>query len=103
MSRRDKLLAMLEQTPSDPFLRYAVAMEDAKHGDLAAAITRLQDLQSSVPEYVPTYLQLAQRLVEADRTPEAAPVLLRGIEAARRSGDDHAEGELRGMLQQVSE
>jgi hypothetical protein len=35
---------------------------------------------------------------QADR---AKPVLTRGIEMARRAGDTHAEGEMRGLLEQL--
>ncbi|MBS0263870.1 MAG: hypothetical protein JSS02_18170 [Planctomycetes bacterium] len=101
MTRREKLEKLLADTPGDPFLIYALALEVAKAGDPHTAITRLTDLAASHPDYVPTYFQLAQLQVGQGLTADARPVLLRGVEMARRAGDSHAEGELRGFLDQL--
>jgi predicted Zn-dependent protease len=101
MTRREKLEAMLAEAPRDPFLRYALALSHSSEGNAAEARQRLAALLEDDPHYVPAYLQLAQLIVETGQTDQAKPVLLRGIEAARRSGDAHAEGELRGLLDQL--
>jgi predicted Zn-dependent protease len=102
MTRREKLEKMLAETPSDPFLRYAVALELAKEGNPLEGISRLKVLLETSPNYVPTYFQLAQMQVDQGLTEEAKSVLLRGIESARRAGDAHAEGEMRGFLDQLA-
>ncbi len=101
MSRREKLEAMLAQSPNDTFLRYALAMACVSEGNPSAAREGLQDLIASDPQYVPAYFQLAQLQVGRGEAEAAKPVLMRGIEMARRAGDAHAEGEMRGLLEQL--
>ncbi len=101
MTRREKLETMLAAAPDDPFLRYALALALASEGDAAGAIVRLQEMLQSSPDYVPAYFQLAQLHVGLGQADEAKPVLTRGIEMARRAGDSHAEGEMRGFLEQL--
>jgi Tfp pilus assembly protein PilF len=101
MNRREKLEAMLVQSPDDTFLRYALALAFAAEGDSSAARERLASLLESDPHYVPAYFQLAQMQVAQGEADRAKPVLARGIEMARRAGDSHAEGEMRGLLDQL--
>jgi predicted Zn-dependent protease len=102
MTRREKLEAMLAESPDDPFLRYALALAYASEGNPAEAARRLTELIEKDAQYVPAYLQLAQLHAELAQTELAKAVLARGIEAARRAGDAHAEGEMRGFLEQLS-
>ncbi len=101
MNRREKLEVMLAQAPGDTFLRYALALAWLSEGNPSAARTALEALLESDPQYVPTYFQLAQLQVSQGAPDRAKTVLVRGIEAARRAGDDHAEGEMRGLLEQL--
>jgi Tfp pilus assembly protein PilF len=101
MNRREKLEALLAQTPDDVFLRYALALAWVSEGNPSAARQGLEALIASDPQYVPAYFQLAQLQVGQGEAAHAKPVLTRGIEAARRAGDAHAEGEMRGLLEQL--
>jgi thioredoxin-like negative regulator of GroEL len=102
MSRRQKLEAMLADSPDDTFLQYALAMQCAADGDDPGAAERMAALLENDPHYVPAYFQLAQIVVRSGETDRARQLLTRGIEAARRAGDDHAEGEMRGFLEQLT-
>jgi thioredoxin-like negative regulator of GroEL len=101
MTRREKLETMLAEAPDDPFLRYALALAYASEGNPSEAARRLGELIEWNAQYVPAYLQLAQLHAELDQADLAKPVLARGIEAARRAGDAHAEGEMQGFLEQL--
>ncbi len=92
---------MLAQSPKDTFLRYALALACAAEGNPSAACERLEALLEDDAQYVPAYFQLAQFQMQSGANDQAKPVLVRGIEMARRSGDAHAEGELRGLLEQL--
>ena len=96
--RLQQLQQMLADEPADPFLRYALAMEQCSLGDNQAAAGTFMELVKTTPDYVPTYLMLAQTLQKLGREPEAAQVLKQGISAAEKSGDLHAAGELQGLL-----
>lgn len=101
MSRLARLQAMLEAEPDDVFLQYAVAKQYESEGDDGAAMSRYALLAANHPDYVPTYLQWAQLLIKAAEEPAAAQVLKRGVEQARRAGDDHAMGEMSALLDQL--
>jgi Tfp pilus assembly protein PilF len=101
MSRREKLEAMLAQSPDDTFLRYALALAWLSEGNPSAARSGLEALLESDPHYAPAYFQLAQLQVGQGESDRAKTVLVRGIEAARRAGDAHAESEMRGLLEQL--
>ncbi len=98
ISRRERTEQMLAETPGDPFLRYVLAMEWSKEGELEKALELFRGLMADSPPYVPAFLMAAQRLHAADRIAEARAVLRDGIEAARRAGDSHADAEMGDLL-----
>lgn len=98
MSRRNQLEAMLAEDPNDPFLHYALAMEEKSVGDSAAALVRLTEIETRFPDLVAAYFQRGQILSAAGENEAAQDVLLRGIAVARRVGDLHAAGEMQGLL-----
>jgi predicted Zn-dependent protease len=102
MNRRQKLEALLAESPEDSFLHYALAMQCAADGDDPAAIARMTALLDLDPHYVPAYFQLAQIVVRGGEADRARQLLTQGIEVARRAGDDHAEAEMRDFLGQIA-
>jgi tetratricopeptide (TPR) repeat protein len=101
-TRREQIEAMLTADPQDEFLRYALAMECASAGDDAAAAQQFETLLADRPNYVPAYFQCGQVLLRLGRTEEAARVLRAGIPIARQAGDEHAAGELEGLLMSIA-
>lgn len=98
MSRRDQLQAMLAEDPNDPFLHYALAMEEKSAGDSSAALARLTEIETRFPDLVAAYFQRGQILSAAGEAEAAQEILHRGIAVARRVGDLHAAGEMQGLL-----
>lgn len=97
--RMDRIEALLTDDPDDAFLRYGLAMEYASAGDDATAARHLLDLTAAPGDpYVPAFLMAGQVLYRLGRVPEACDVLRKGIDAARRCGNDHARGEMEGLL-----
>lgn len=99
MSRRERLEAMLVEEPDDPFLHYALAMEDKSAGNSAAALARLTEMEARFPDHVAAYFQRGQILSAEGESEAAAEVLRRGIAVARKVGDLHAAGEMQGLLE----
>jgi thioredoxin-like negative regulator of GroEL len=97
-TRKQQLEEMLAEDPGDPFLRYGLAMEHVSAGDLEAAVRCFRELVAASPAYVPAYLQAGQVLTRLGRVEEAKEVFRQGIAAAARQGDQHAQGEMEGML-----
>ena len=103
MSRREKLEELLAKDPDDPFLHYALANEDINDGDNDAGIKRLLGLIDRSPDYVAAYFRMGQVYASLDRTGAARDSLKSGIEMARRTGDEHAVGEMSELLQTLPE
>ena len=99
MSRLAKLEELLQQDPNDPFLNYAIAKELLSSGETEPGLARLKDVIESHPDYVPAYFQRGQSLHEDGQTDQAREVIEAGIEVAARTGDQHAEMEMRGFLE----
>lgn len=88
--------------PQDAFARYGLAMECAKQGDSDAAVDNFEKLLTENPNYVAGYFQYGQLLARLARTADAKRTLSNGIEAARRTGDQHAGSEMEAALAQLS-
>ena len=97
-TRREKIEAMLAQEPGDVFLRYSLAMELEKANENARSLQMLSELAAESPPYVPAYFMAAQQHAKLGQIAESRTVLREGIEAARRSGDAHAAGEMSEFL-----
>ena len=99
MSRRTQLEKMLKADPDDVFLQYALAMQCVAEGDTSAGLERLQQVIDRDPDYVAAYFQQGQLLAQQGDIDAAKPVITRGIQVARKVGDNHAEAEMTGFLE----
>jgi predicted Zn-dependent protease len=97
-SRKEQIEELLAQDPSDPFLRYGLAMEYVSAGDDESAVRSLRELAAASPNYVPAYQQLGQALVRLGRPADARAAFEKGIAAATADGNAHAAEEMRGFL-----
>lgn len=100
-SRRVALEEFLAANPKDAFARYGLAMECASQDDAQAAIENFEKLLAENPNYVAGYFQYGQLLARLSRTADARRTFGHGIEAARRSGDQHASSEMEAALAQL--
>lgn len=96
MSRLEQLHRLLEKSPSDPFLTYGIALEHKKLVELDQAVAWLDRTIQIDPNYCYAYYQKGQILEQLGRIGDARSAYQSGIEAARRVGDAHAEGEIAG-------
>jgi thioredoxin-like negative regulator of GroEL len=99
--RLKQIQAWLADSPDDLELRYALAMEYRSVGDDERTAEQLKSLIADKPDYIASYLMLAQTLVKLIRDDEAKDVLRTGIAAAKRAGHEHAMGEMQGMLESL--
>ena len=98
MDRIATFRRFIEQRPTDPFPRYGLAMELRGQDRIAEAVTTFDELVSTCPDYVPTYLMFGTTLAKAGDKPRARTVMETGCEVAQRKGDRHALGELESAL-----
>jgi hypothetical protein len=95
------LRSFIAQRPSDPFPRYALALEHKNAGQLEEAWDTFRMLMDAHRDYVPAYLHAGHTLVALGRLPEARTVFDSGVEASRRCGDGHARSELEAALAEL--
>ena len=94
-----QLELFLHETPDDPFLLYALALEYLRVNPEKAAglFTRLLD---EFPDYLPTYYQAAGFAAARGETENAASIYLRGIALAQLQKDPLALRELQTAYNQ---
>ncbi|HZZ73701.1 MAG TPA: hypothetical protein VFE24_15730 [Pirellulales bacterium] len=97
-SRREKIEAMLVDDPTDPFLRFSLAMELEKEGRHEESLAQHAALGQETTPYVPSFFMAAQQLARLGRIEEARERLRAGIEIARQQGNAHAAGEMGEFL-----
>jgi tetratricopeptide (TPR) repeat protein len=92
------LKEILAQNPSDALARYGLAMEYSNSGQVEDALREFGALLAANPDYTAGYFMAAQMLARAGREEEARKLLRHGIAAAQRTGNQHAQSEMEGML-----
>ncbi len=97
-SRLETLQEMLAGNPDDAFVRYGIAQEFVKAGDLARALAAFEELRARDPGYVATYYHLGQAYQKLGRVADARRTYQEGIEVAERKGDRHSRSELCDVL-----
>lgn len=103
MNRREKIEAMLRDEPGDMFLRYALAMEMEKEGELESALAIHWELTQAAQPNIASFFRSAQIHAGQGRLEPARGFLREGIEAARNAGDLHSAGEMSEMLTQIGQ
>ena len=101
MERIEKLKEFLESSPSDSFLQHALALEYSKRGDEKSARTLFEEILTREPGYIGSYYHLAKLLERINETDAAIGWYEKGMEAAKKAGDNHALSELRSAYEEM--
>jgi predicted Zn-dependent protease len=106
MSEKSHRRLMLEQSlaeePTDLFLRYGLAIQCLREGDVEEGRQRLLTLIAEHPEnQVAAYQQLAQSYADTAETQAAVATLRTGIAKAQAAGDWHAAAEMQQMFESL--
>jgi tetratricopeptide (TPR) repeat protein len=97
MSDRLELLkSMLEKSPKDSFLLFAIAKEYEGLGENKAALDFFLNLKKSQPDYVGLYYHLGKLYEKNDEIEKAFFTYKNGMEVAKAAGDQHSLSELAG-------
>lgn len=102
MDRIGKLKEFLKSSPEDNFLLHALALEHIKTGEEAEARSLFENILNRDPSYVGSYYHLAKLLERQGETDAAIVWYEKGMEAARKAGDNHALGELRSAYEELT-
>lgn len=102
MERIEKLKEFLKANPEDSFLQHALALEYIKLGNDEKAKQLFEEILNREPGYVGSYYHLAKLLERNEKTDDAIMVYEKGMEEAKKAGNDHAYGELRGAYEELT-
>jgi len=100
-SRFETLKQFVEASPSDCFVRYGLAQEYIRLGDLGKAMEQFERIFEIDPSYQAAYYHGGQTCRKLGREDKAREVFQKGIEVASRSGDLHAKSELEAALDEL--
>ena len=101
--RLQQLNTFLEESPNDPFLKYAIASEYLKMGDEQEALNHFLRLVEQHPDYVGTYYHLGKLYVQLQQVDKAVETYQKGISIAQQQRNMHALGELKVALSYLVE
>jgi Tfp pilus assembly protein PilF len=102
MERIEKLKEFLVKTPGDSFLKHALALEHIKLGADEPARELFESIISSEPGYVGTYYHLAKLHERNGMNDLAILIYEKGMEEAKKAGDQHTYGELKGAYEELT-
>ena len=101
MDRIEKLKEFLKQNPADSFIQHALALEYIKLGDDGQARELFESIIGREPGYIGTYYHLAKLLERNNDTESAIKIYEKGMEEAKRAGENHAYGELKSAYEEM--
>ncbi|HEX3164716.1 MAG TPA: tetratricopeptide repeat protein [Chitinophagaceae bacterium] len=102
MDRIEKLKEMLAGNPKDSFLCHALALEYIKLGNDSDARKLFESILENEPGYIGSYYHLAKLLERIGETSGAIKVYEKGMDVARKAGDNHSLSELRSAFEELT-
>jgi len=102
VNRIDKIKELLVQNPTDSFLQHALALEYIKLGDDESAKVLFIEVLNREPNYVGSYYHLAKLYERNEDFEQAVLWYEKGMEEAKKVGDNHAFGELRAAYEELT-
>ena len=101
MNRIDKLKEFLQASPADSFVQHALALEYIKLGEDTQARNLFEILLEREPGYIGSYYHLAKLLERIGENDSAIKIYERGMDEARKAGDNHSLSELRSAYEEL--
>jgi Tfp pilus assembly protein PilF len=102
MDRVEKLKEFLKQDPADSFVQHALALEYMKAGDDDASQKLFEDILQREPTYIGSYYHLAKLFERKGDNEAAIKCYEKGMEEAKKAGDNHAYNELRSAYEELT-
>jgi Tfp pilus assembly protein PilF len=101
MEKIEKLKSFLKNSPEDPFLNHALALEYIKMGDEPGARILFLEILNRDPSYIGSYYHLARLLERAGEQENAKTWYEKGMIAAKLAGNGHAYNELQAAYEDL--
>jgi Tfp pilus assembly protein PilF len=101
MEKIEKLKSFLINSPEDPFLKHALALEYVKLGYENLARELFLEILTRDPAYIGTYYHLGRLLERAGEKENAKSWYEKGMVAAKKTGDLHTYNELQAAYEDL--
>jgi len=101
MERIEKLKEFLAANAADNFVRHALALEYIKTGNENEARKLFEEILDSEPGYIGSYYHLAKLLERKNEVDAAIKWYEKGMEEAKKAGDNHAFNELKMAYEEL--
>lgn len=101
MDRIHKIKEFLQVTPTDNFLRHALALEYIKMENDAGARELFEAILTDSPGYIGSYYHLAKLLEKMEQPQLAIEWYEKGMAEAKKAGDNHAYSELQAAYEDL--
>jgi len=101
MDRIERIQEFLKHSPNDSFLQHALALEHIKLGEESEARELFETILQREPGYIGSYYHLAKLHERNNDTEQAIKVYEKGMEEAKKAGENHAYGELRSAYEEL--
>ena len=97
-SRLEILFKLLDKSPNDCFLKYAIAIEYQAKEEYDNALKIYEDLYESEPQFLATYYQYAKLLENTDPK-KALKIYEDGVSLAQEQNEHKTLNELRSAME----
>ena len=99
--KKIKLQDMLEESPNDIFLNYALAMEYKGLSQFNKTIEQFNKVLLLDENHVPTLYQLGVLLSDSNENDKAILILEKGLEIAKQQKDHKTANEFRTLIDEI--
>lgn len=103
MNRIQQLKDFLKESPDDPFLRYAIALEHLKIQEDEKALDIFRNLLITNPMYVGTYYHIGKLQEKMELFDDALDSYEKGMTVAKKMNDRHSFNELQGAFNMLND
>lgn len=103
MPSLESLHRLLERSPGDPFVPYAIAQEHAKQRAFAEAVAWYDRCVAVDGSYCYAYYHKARALLAMGKRDDALRAIEEGQRRAAASGDGHAGAELTALREEIGD
>ena len=103
MNRLEQIQTFLTESPNDPFLIYAMALEYLKIHNYDKALDIFEQLTENHPMYVGTYYHLGKLQEKLEQYDEALETYQEGMKVAQKLADRHSLNELQGAYNMLND
>jgi Tfp pilus assembly protein PilF len=101
LNRIEKLQEFLKDNPADSFVQHALALEYIKEGNDSDARKLFVEILTRDPGYVGSYYHLAKLFERHSDANAATQWYEKGMEEAKKAGDNHAYNELKAAYEEL--